>query len=145
MSFRWPKPGPMHAPEYQLSSIPFVTSSTNNEVKGHAMGLAQSAVRVAFPFVTRWFAVRCSDGTRPLRVGFTAASVVGTGSYFVLPRDAGSGQDTPIVFDLAVKELFFSSDNHTFASDFSLIAGLTNIPSKFFPTLTASNGHEGVG
>lgn len=148
MSFRWPKPGPMHAPEYQLSAIPFVTSSTANEVKGHGMSLPGSVVQITFPFVTRFFAVRCIETTpRSLRVGFTAAGVLGSGSYFVLPQMGGGGatQDTPIVFDLAVKELFFSSHHHTLATEFSVIAGLTNIPSEFFPTLTASNGHEGVG
>ena len=65
MGTNWAKPGRGHAPSYQVSGVPFVTSSANNEVKGHQTG--NEPIHVSFPFVTRWFAIRCTDGSRPLR------------------------------------------------------------------------------
>jgi hypothetical protein len=144
MSSNWAKTGWGYAPAYQVSGIPFVTSSANNEVKGH--DTATEPVHIKFPFVTKWFAIRCTDNTRPLRVGFTRNGVYGptSGSYMVLPKD-GTAQDNPIRFDLAVTDLYFASDSQTLATDFCLIAGLTNIPRGNYLTLTGSAGFEGTG
>ena len=146
MSSRWPKPGPNHAPSYQVSGIPYTTSSAPNEIKGH--DTASEPIHIEFPFVTRWFSIRCTEtaANRALRVGFTRNGVYGptSGSYIVLPKHSAT-QDVPIRFDLAVKELFFTSDSPTLGTDFTLMAGLTNIPASSFPTLTGSSGVEGVG
>ena len=144
MSLNWPKSGRGHAPAYQISGIPYVTSSADNEVRGHDS--ATEPIHIRFPFVTKWFSIRCTDISRPLRVGFTRNGVYGptSGSYMVLPKE-GSTQDNPIRFDMAVTDLFFTSDNQTVATDFAIIAGLTNIPREDFYTITGSNGFEGVG
>ena len=70
MSSAWGPPAHNFVPEYQQSGIPYVTSSATNEV-------SDSAVRISFPFVTRWVQVFNTDsaGADTLRVGFTQNGV----------------------------------------------------------------------
>ena len=127
-SYKVPKPNHNFVPEYQMSSIPYVTSSAANEV---ANGAGQS---ISFPNVSRWISVSCLAGsTKPLRVGFTENGVESTVTANYLIVNAAS--NTPRL-EVKCKELWFAGDGGT--SGFSLIAGLTNIPSNTFPTLTGS-------
>ena len=149
MALNWTKKsGRNNVPSYQVSAIPFVTRSATNEVKGHQT--ANEPIQVKFPFVTRWFVVRCTNANRAIRVGFSRnglygnLSTTGTGSFFTLPK-RHSSQDDLIRFELGVTDLFFVSDNQTLASDFCVIAGLTDIPRDQYYNLTSSNGFEGIG
>lgn len=136
MSSNWGPPAHNYVPEYQQSSIPFVTSSAGNEV-------TETPIRVTFPYVTRWVQVFNTDQTAAdaLRVGFTQHGVNAavTANYLIL----SGGQSTERL-ELKCKELWFRSNGGA-STSFSLIAGLTNIPSGSFPVLTGSNNVDGVG
>jgi|10_taG_2_1085330.scaffolds.fasta_scaffold00764_9 hypothetical protein len=133
---------------YQLSGVPFVTSSATTEVAG------ASVVSVKFPYVTRWVEVT-NIGDQALRVGFSENGVLGKGSsisgskeerlqghknYYVLGT---SGSHQPARWELRCSEMFFSTPGGT--TGFSLIAGLTGIKAGAMPNLTGSNGFIGVG
>jgi hypothetical protein len=178
MSFNHPKAGPNYVPAYQVSGIPFVTSSVAQEVQGpHSNGVSVPA-SISFPYVTKFVTVR-NTGTKGLRVGFSADGVVAPGerlatvdvdkdagqfrNYFILPSSgsvdleasAALGETTQ-TFDVRCKQIYFLSDvpehvdpaavgQATNRGSFTLLAGLTSIQSSQFPTLTGSNGFEGVG
>ena len=149
MSTNWPKPGLNHVPAYQQSAIPYVTRSITDECGAHGGGAA-NVVKVQFPFVTRFFTIKCPAGsTGNLRFGFTQLGVLGAlgahsttstnNNYFVVKKDT----DTPRL-ELRCTELFFVGDG--LASGFEIVAGLTTIPaSNMSGMLTGSNGFEGVG
>jgi len=131
-------------PSYQLSAIPFVTSSAGTEVG------TTTPIKVTFPSVTRFVIINNTDGNagETLRIGFTAAGVLGTGghnnsaadrsNYFLL--NAG---DTTGRMEIRCKELFFLSATAT--TGFSIMAGLTPINNSQYPILTGSAGYDGVG
>ena len=78
MSSHWPGPGIGDVGAYQLSGIPFVTSSNGLECTADG-----TVVRVKFPAVTRWFEISVSgsgDANEKLRVGFTTNGVNGLGA-----------------------------------------------------------------
>jgi hypothetical protein len=112
-------------PAYQVSAVPFVTSSAVTTVN-----------QIDFPFVTRFFTVQNTSST-PLRFGFTQLGVQGT-NYFVIP--SGSSYTGEIRTD----RLFVSSSTAASIS-YSVIAGLTGVPNRNFQTITGSNGFAGVG
>ena len=153
--------GPNDVGSYQLSGVPYVTSSNGNTINS-------VPTVVQFPFVTRFFVVS-NTSEHPLRIGFSKNGVnVPEGltssygkyssnrNYFVI---SGSGGNSPssLRLELRCKELWFRRDGATEAmnSGFSLIAGLTGIRSDQFPVLTASfrsgstgnyhNSFEGIG
>ena len=138
MSTNWGPPAHNFVPEYQQSSIPFVTSSGTNEV-------TTAPVRVTFPYVTRWIQVFNTDATAAdtIRFGFSQSGVNPTATqdanYLIL-----SGGVSTERLELKCKEVWFRQHGSS-PTSFSLIAGLTNVPSGSFPALTGSNGVAGVG
>lgn len=153
MSFsRGKNPGVGFVPAYEVSGVPFVTSSVEGEV-------GTTAVAVQFPFVTRWLEV-VNTGGKPLRIGFSKNGVEGKGAvssgsdnpgenwalpthrnYFTLNHESGSNASTSRL-ELRCSRIFFATE--TGLTDFSLIAGLTTIP-KSQLNLTGSEGFEGIG
>ena len=140
MPLNHPKAGPNSIPAYQLSGVPYVTSSATNEVD-------TTPIRHDFPFVTRFFQVKNTDDTHALRVGFSANGVEGTETknYFLLA--AGAKSD---VLELRTKTLFFRADGGSAAASFEIVAGLTTIKSSEFPILSGTIGNvtgawEGIG
>ena len=137
MAINHPKAGANSVPAYQLSGVPFVTSSAGGEVQA-------SPIEVTFPYVTRFFVVQ-NTSANPMRIGFTADGVNAdiTANYLVL-----SGNDKTPRMELRCKSLFFRKDS-TGNCSFSLIAGLSTIESNEFPILTGSidgtTAFEGVG
>ena len=155
----WPKANHNFVAEYQGSSIPFVTSSVADEVG------ATTPIEVRFPGVTRWLEVR-NTGAKDLKVGFTSLGVQGKGAvsgslrpgttpasaeqrtahhanYVIIPT-AGTGE--PAVssrWELKTNTVFFLAASVT--TDFTLIAGITNIPNDGFVKLSGSLGYDGVG
>ena len=170
MSFNHPKAGPNLVGAYQMSGIPFVTSSVAFEVPNAEGNSVSLPVRVEFPFVTKWIKIR-NTGLNDLRVGFSENGVLKPGeqlasdnnakhedlpsNYFLIPTGSCANQDIAgsiQTFDIRCKELYFLSNatkNNTPAdarnTSFSLIAGLTPILASEFPTLTGSNGFVGAG
>ena len=139
-----PQWGVGDVPSYQLSAIPFVTSSAGTEV-----GVI-TPVKVSFPSVTRFIIINNTDaaGGDKLRVGFTEAGVKGEGghnnsaadrsNYFLLNPAETTGR-----MEIRCKELFFLSAANT--TGFSIMAGLTPINNSQYPVLTGSAGYDGVG
>jgi hypothetical protein len=127
---------PNYVPNYQLSGIPYVTSSAGNEV-------TTSAMKVEFPYVTKSVTVH-NTGGNDLHIGFTEKGVNAqvTSNYFVLDTH-GSTKDAVVTFDVRCKEMWFASSTST--TDFSLFASLTPVEAAAFPVITGSNGFEGVG
>jgi len=97
MALNWTKSGPNNVPEYQLSGVPYVTSSADPTGTTVALGqvpvvvqaanatpaeialaAAVTPYRVQFPFVTRWVQIS-NIGSNDLRVGFTENGVRGIG------------------------------------------------------------------
>lgn len=112
---QWPEPGFNFTPAYQISGLPYVTSST---------ATASPPYRVTFPYVTKFITIR-ADGAA-LHIGFTANGTLGT-NYFVV------GNNEVLTMEVRVKEMYISG-----SSAFHLIAGLTGIPTASIPTLTSS-------
>ena len=140
MALNHPKAGPNSIPAYQLSGVPYVTASAGNEVD-------VTPIRHDFPFVTRFFQVKNTDGAHALRVGFSAngVSAAETKNYFLLA--AGVQTD---VLELRTKTLFFRADAGSAQASFEIVAGLTTIKSSEFPVLSGTVGSvtdawEGIG
>lgn len=112
---QWPQPGFNFTPAYQISGLPFVTSST---------ATSAPAYRIQFPYVTKFITVRADGGS--LKIGFTANGVAGT-NYFSV------GNNDSVTFEVRVKEMYIDG-THTF----HVLAGLTGIPTASIPTLTSS-------
>ena len=172
MAINHPKAGPNYVPAYQVSGIPYVTSSVASEVPCADTNNASLPVKVAFPYVTKFVTVR-NTGINGLRVGFTPDGVIapgerratvdadkgltGTRNYFLVPTGSsgahGDVAGSIQTFEVRCKEIHFLSNAAKNASpaaaerctSFTLLAGLTNIQSLQFPLLTGSNGFEGVG
>lgn len=131
-------------PSYQLSAIPFVTSSVGTEVG------TTTPIKVTFPSVTRFVVINNTDaaGGDALRIGFTSAGVLGNGghnsstadrsNYFLLNPATTTGR-----LEIRCKEIFFLSAANT--AGFSIMAGLTPINNSQYPVLTGSAGYDGVG
>ena len=111
---QWPDPGFNYTPAYQVSGLPYVTSST---------AAAGTAVRLSFPFVTKFITVGATGGATTF--AFTANGLVGSNKYTV-----ASGQS--VTFDFRVKEMWVTG------STFCVAAGLTGIPTASIPNLTSS-------
>jgi len=135
MSFNHPKAGPNLVGAYQMSGIPFVTSSVANEVNGPDDNSSCLPIKVSFPYVTKFITVR-NTGINDLRIGFSANGVVDptnaeflatvaiakpaseTRNYFLLPHSgsgatAASGQlnaETTQTFEVRCKEIYFLSN-----------------------------------
>ena len=98
MPLNWPQSGPGNVPEYQLSGVPFVTSSADTTGAAVAAGQcpacdppanasaaeiklahAVTPYRVKFPYVSRWVQITNIHANNNLRVGFTENGVRGVG------------------------------------------------------------------
>lgn len=131
-----PKGGPGYAAEFQSSALPYVTSST-----APASG---SPVCFSFPKITRFVSVinRDTTPTNTLSFGFTRNGVVSTNNKYTLT----GGKE--ILLELRVTKLWLQGETGT--PPYSVCAGLTNISSNMYPTLTGtlsdgSPGWDGVG
>lgn len=124
---QYPKPHHNHVPEYQQSSIPFVTSSIVTGVN-----------RINFPRVTRFVVVNNIDSSKDMRFGFTENGVNGSpeNNYYVLTK----GTQSPVI-EVKCTSLFLSGTG----TSFSVLAGMTNVDPSYFFELTGSDGWKGVG
>lgn len=131
-------PGEYYVPAYQVSAVPWVTSSQI------ALG---NITEIQFQNVARFIVVKnttiTGSGTQ-LAVGFTRNGLNTYNSRYFVLRDGESFQA-----DLRVDRLFLSGAAGT-TTNFTVIAGLTDIGSPvnnpgFFMVPSASNGFNGVG
>lgn len=130
MSLAWPQNGEYSAPAYQISSLPYLSSSLISLGEIH---------RYDFPFVTRFINVvnRGSNSGDKLALAFTENGFR-TGNYITIDQGVSVDQE------VRTTALFISGSSGT-SIDYQLFCGLTTIPAKNFLTLTGSNGHPGVG
>jgi len=131
-----------YVPNYQLSAIPYVTSSNGNEVKHNV------TITVTFPFVTKYVKIN-NTGASDLRVGFSSIGVTGSlgaesATCFFIPT-AAAGDVCIQDFDVRCKELHFRAHGTgTPTTDFSIFAGLTPVTSSDFPSMHSQTGFSGV-
>ena len=122
--------GEGYVPAYQISATPFVTSSVVT------LG---STTQINFDTVTKFFSVKNNGApTSVIAVAFTQNGLKTTNAnFFVL-----SGSET-LTADIRTDRLFVSGV--VGSSNFSVLAGLTQVPVKNFLTITGSNGFGSVG
>ena len=130
MSLNWPQNGEYASSAYQISSLPFLTSSIITAGTVH---------RYDFPFVTKFINVvnRGSNSGDKLALAFTENGLR-TGNYITLDQGVSVDQE------IRTTAIFVSGSTGTMV-DYQIFCGLTTIPAKNFLTLTGSNGHPGVG
>ena len=130
MSLNNAYPGEGYAPAYQVAATPFVTSST----------LALGQVKeIRFDQVSRFLTIKNTGATSTaMCVGFTENGLKASNSnYFVLSgSEAFSGE-------LRTTRVFLSGS--VGSPTFTIVAGLTAIPSRNAVLLTGSNGFPGIG
>ena len=128
MSINNARPGFGFVPEYQVSAIPWVTSSNVNGLKRHD-----------FKKVSMFVTVKNISGPSSLRVGFTQLGVQGTNYFPLASGESFSG-------DYRIKSIYLSSSSDI---TYSIVAGMTMIDAPMMPDLTGSiNGDEsfdGIG
>jgi hypothetical protein len=134
--FKFAKPGLNSVGQYQMSGIPYASSSilvTNTAV-----------TEIEFPTITKFVTVTNthSGASSPLKVGFSTIGVTNDKNHFTL--DNGESYTG----EFRVRSIFLAGDNAE--STASVIAGLTMIELENLPTnWSASDGtglyNNGVG
>ena len=134
-SLRWPQPGPSDVASYQLSAIPWLTSSTAPN---------GSSMEISFPNTTRWIEVM-NTSNKAIRVGFTQNGVnanPATGAhYFTVPH---SGTQMAR-WELRCSKIYLRGEGAS--ATFSLAAGLSPVASHYFEAMSGSLGgvYGGIG
>ena len=125
------RPGIGNAASYQVSGIPWVSSSLAVPASG------STVLEISFPQVSKSIIVKnVSTGSVQMRVGFSENGVKNTNNFFLL--SAGES----FAADLKVTKVYLMSNNGT-ALTASVIAGLTNIPAT--ELVNNWSGSLGVG
>lgn len=132
MSINWPANGEYATPAYQISALPYLSSSIISQGQIH---------KYEFPYVTKFINVvnRGSLASDKITLAFTERGLKPAVANFVT-LDQG---DT-VHEDIRTTMLFISC-SAGMGVDYQVFCGLTNIPSQNFLPLTGSNGHSGVG
>ena len=133
MAIKWDgNVGINHTPAFQVSGAPYATGSINGT----------SAVKVNFPYVTRWVVIINNDTSNACKVGFSSTGVQGT-NYFTVGKGA-TGQPTESNrMELKVSELWLYGGTNV-----DVVAGLTSIPAdrtSMGSGLPSWSGSAGVG
>ena len=134
----YPRPNHNSAVEYQGSCVPFVTSSV----------VGTDVIKISFPRVSRFVVISNRHASNTLSFGFTENGTSGakgpyskTGTndnFFTLKV----GQSTERL-EIKCGAIFLKGSGAN--TDFSLIAGMTNVTHHQFLNLTGSDGWQGVG
>lgn len=131
---QWPNPGLGSVGSYQMSGIPFASSSITVPANSAAI------LKIQFPYVTKFVTVSNENtGTNvQMRVGFSALGTSGSGTnYFLL--DNGESYTG----EWRIEDIFLIS-NSTSQTSASVIAGLTPIP-RGIPPLSGTTGNNWSG
>ena len=133
--------GPGDVGSYQISGIPYATSSLT------VPALGTPALAVNFPNVTKFVTIVNSGSAGRIRVGFSALGVTGSaagGSDYYFTLDNGDSYTG----EWRVESIYVLSDSVTTESA-SVIAGLTGIVTGSIPGNVAGtlnwSGSIGVG
>tara|TARA_Y100000591_G_scaffold281114_1_gene260717 strand:+ start:140 stop:541 length:402 start_codon:yes stop_codon:yes gene_type:complete len=120
-----------HVGAYQVSGTPFASGSID----------ASSAVKITFPYVTRWVQIVNNDTSNAVKVGFSSIGVQGT-NYFTIGKGATSVPTSSERLEVKVTELWLYG-----ADDVDVVAGLTSINGRMTTTDsgTSWSGSSGVG
>ena len=120
-----------HVGAYQVSGTPFASGSID----------ASSAVKITFPYVTRWVQIVNNDTSNAVKVGFSSIGVQGT-NYFTIGKGAASVPTSSERLEVKVTELWLYG-----ADDVDVVAGLTSINGRMTTTDsgTSWSGSSGVG
>jgi len=134
-------PGLSSVGSYQVSGIPFATSSDAIPALGTA------PLQISFPYVTKNVTVHLLNKNKKLRVGFSQNGVTGSGTnYFVI--DSNSPSDPITTFDVKCSSIFLLSDSADILTG-SVYAGLTSIQTTELvnsgPSGNNWSGSVGVG
>ena len=137
-TMQWPNPGLGSVGSYQMSGIPFASSSITVPVN------SSTPLKIQFPYVTKFVTVvNENTGTNiAMRVGFSQLGVSGSGTNFFLLDNGES-----YTGEWRVEDIFLIS-NSTSQTSASVIAGLTPIPRgipSFVSTGNNWSGSSGVG
>ena len=130
----WQYPGLADVGSYQMSGIPFASSSITVPVN------SSTPLKIQFPFVTKFVTIvnENTGSNVALRVGFSQLGVSGSATnYFLL--DNGESYTG----EWRIEDIFLIS-NSTSQTSASVIAGLTYIP-RGIPTLGAASGNNWSG
>lgn len=132
MSVNWPGNGEHFSPAYQVSALPYLTSSIFSVGDVHVH---------SFPYVTKFINV-VNKGANPsdkISIAFTERGLSpSVGNFITLD------QGDTVHHEVRTSVLYVSCSTGTNV-DYQLFCGLTTIPIKNFLILSASNGHPGVG
>jgi len=127
------RPGIGNAASYQVSGIPWVSSSLAVPASG------STVLEISFPQVSKSIIVKnvsTGSGLRLMRVGFSENGVKNSSNFFLL--SAGES----FAADLKVTKVYLMSNDGT-ALTASVTAGLTNIPAT--ELVNNWSGSAGVG
>lgn len=130
MSLNWPQCGEYYIPAYQMSALPYVSSSIISQGEIH---------RYEFQNATKFINIvnRGAVSTDRISLAFTERGFT-TGNYITL--DSG---DT-VHEEIRTTALYISGSQGS-SVDYQVFCGLTIVPARNFLTITGSNGHAGVG
>ncbi len=132
MSINWPSAGEYSSTSYQISALPYVSSSIIMPGEIH---------KYEFDYVTKFIRVT-NQGTNvddKLAIGFTERGLSTNVNNYISLLQGNSIRE-----EIRTTTLYVSCSNGTNVN-YQLFCGLTNIPSKHFLQITGSNGHQGVG
>ena len=129
-----------HVGSYQVSGIPFATGNLTVPAS------SSTPLKIEFPYVTQWVSVANVD-SKHVRLGFSELGVKNGGSNYVLIHE--NTKPTFNMYNLKLTEVYLLSDTGQSVTDFSLVAGLTNIPVERVNNISPSgsnwSGSVGVG
>lgn len=118
MTYQPPGSGQGNVAEYMVSGLPWVTQSL----------ATTTPTKIEFPFLTIDFTVQ-NTGAENLFVGFTENGVLGSNKFTVAPSGSFTGH-------YRLKDLFLVAESTS--TSYEVIAGLTTVTNRSFPTLTGS-------
>jgi len=129
-----------HVGSYQVSGIPFATGNLTVPAS------SSTPLKIEFPYVTQWVSVTNTD-SKHVRLGFSEQGVKNGGSNYVLIHE--NTKPTFNMYNLKLTEVYLLSDTGQSVTNFSLVAGLTNIPVGRIDNISPSgsnwSGSVGVG
>jgi len=131
MGFEHARPGLGNVGSYQVSGVPWVSSSLI------IPAVNSSSLQISFQSVTSYIVVRNDDSGSAIRVGFSAAGVSGSNknNFVLAPNESFAA-------NFRVSNMYLIS-NTTASSVATVIAGLTGIEASALSTNWS--GSAGIG
>lgn len=115
---------------YQVSGMPFASGSLTIPASG------STPLKIEFPYVTQWISVT-NTNSKHVRLGFSENGVKNGGhNYVLIHEDNHPAEHT---YNLKLSELYLLSDTGQSVANFSVVAGLTNIPVERINNLSGSD------